>query len=572
MIAFYDRTAYWLFILEIPYIRGKELLSAVKIKLNSLYPGNIADCKIHIRKNGSKKWSYLVFVLNQDTGKTMLPLSPLFIQHLYAQKTTNALFVDKQWLDYVRIENGEIRSSTVKIRDETMSLDDIKNLCDLETDLTVYCDETDKQFFAPLQENNNIKFFDKHTEIKKVDVHKISLFAEKSPVMKKLRILASIAVLSLITLGSWMFYQHHQDENERNAQLRLEQEQLQRAAMERQRENQRLLELRNIYQEIISARTASPFDISVVIAECAEPQTRIQSATFNGNFFQIEGVTNTSLVLLRNFENHRLVSNVRLHQVHPSGGLDTFTLSGTIQPEFVTVDETLPISEQIKILENLIEYETNNALLNSHSSPSAFGEAVNSLFTRWGGTVSTYQFMNDPHYTEVELSLRGTGNGFFNALHEIHTRYRSWDIRLTQIRNLFPRNMLEVVIRVRTEISNENNTNDTPSTTPNPFPIASISRNYFIPAAPIFRPVEQPVIVAPPPIATPVRVERVNWLVYIGSIREDDYVRYIYLRNTRTGSLITLRDNNEGNMRFAFNQAGNIIAYIDDNIFEINRR
>jgi len=54
MIEFYDRTAYWLFVLEIPHVRGKELISAVKFKLSSLYPGNISECNIQIRKNGAK--------------------------------------------------------------------------------------------------------------------------------------------------------------------------------------------------------------------------------------------------------------------------------------------------------------------------------------------------------------------------------------------------------------------------------------------------------------------------------------------------------------------------------------
>ncbi|MCL2881018.1 MAG: hypothetical protein FWF29_12315, partial [Treponema sp.] len=78
MIEFYDRTSYWLFIFEIPHIRGKELLSAITIRLSGVYPGNINDCNIQIRKNGNKKGSHLVFVLKQNAGKTMLPLFPLF--------------------------------------------------------------------------------------------------------------------------------------------------------------------------------------------------------------------------------------------------------------------------------------------------------------------------------------------------------------------------------------------------------------------------------------------------------------------------------------------------------------
>jgi len=38
MTTLYNRASYWLFVLEIPHVRGKELLSAVKIKLTSLLP------------------------------------------------------------------------------------------------------------------------------------------------------------------------------------------------------------------------------------------------------------------------------------------------------------------------------------------------------------------------------------------------------------------------------------------------------------------------------------------------------------------------------------------------------
>lgn len=567
MIELYDRAAYWLFTLEIPLARGKELVSAVKIKLNSLYPGNIESRDIQIRKNGAKKWSYLVFVLDKDTGNKMLPLSPLFIQHLYARETANVIYADKKWLDYIRVENGTINSSIVKIRDETMSLDDVKNLSGEETDLTIFCDKDDREFFAPLQENNNIQFFDSYSELKKIDVHKIALFSAKSPVKKRQRVLAAAAALFLFILSSWTFYQLRQSKNERDAQSRVEQETRQKEVERQKRENEYLLELKNQYQEIIAAKTISPFDLAAIIAECAEPRIRIQSATFNGNFFQIEGITGNSLGLLSNFENHRLVSDVRLHQVHPSFNMDAFTLSGTARPETASIDENLPAGSQIIILENLIESETNYSSRDADLSPSAFGEAVNSLFSGWGCTVSSYQFLNEPSRTEIEFSLRGAGNAFFNALYELKTKHRLWEARVTQIKNLYPRDMLEIIIRVRTTraVSKPGYT-DTPSSgIADPYPVSGISRNYFIPA-PASRPAERA------PVITPARAERVSWLEYVGSIRDDRDIRYIYLKNTRTGAMLKLGNFNEGNMRYISSQTGSIIAYIDDNIYEINGR
>jgi len=574
MIDFYDRTAYWLFTLEIPHVRGKELMPAVRYKLVSLYPGNISECNIQIRKNGTKKWSYLVFVFDKNTGSAMLPLSPLFVQYVYARKTANILYIGKKWLDYVCIEDGAIKSSTVKIKNETLLLDDVKSLCGTETNLTIYGDKTDRILLASYLENNNIRFFDNHTELKNIDAHKISLFTEKSPVIKRRRILAVAAILLLLVAGSWLLYQRSRNENELSDQLRLEQERLQKAALEQQHETQRLLELKLQYQEIITAKTVTPFDIAAVIAECADQQTRIQSATFNRNFFQIEGITNNSLNLLHKFENHKLVSNVRLHQVHPAASRDTFTLSGTVQTEMATIDDSLSASEQITILENLIAAEINLASSETPLSPSAFGEAVKALFLKWGCTVNSYQFMNEPHETEVEYSLRGSGNGFFNALYEIKTTRRLWDVRLTQIRNLYPRNMLDIVIRIKTESfqTKTGNISTAPPETNNPYPVAHISRNYFVPV-PLPRVPTEPVIKEPVPVATiPARAEKVSWLEYVGSVNDDNDVRFIYVKNTRTGVMLKLGNLNEGDMRYAAGPSGSIIAYIDDHVYEINRR
>jgi hypothetical protein len=572
MIEFYDRTAYQLFTLEIPHVRGNELVSAVNYKLSSLYPGDIDKQNIQIRKNGSKKWGYLVFVLDKNTGRTMLPLSPLFVQHVFTLKSAHVLYINKLWIDYIHVENGIILSATVKIRTESQLIDDVKDVCAAETGLTIYCDMADKELLASFQEDDNVIFLDSNTELKNIDVHKISLFAEKSPVMKWRRRTIAASVLFVFLIFSLLLYRHRKDESERSALLRLEQEQAQIENLQRQREAQRLSELKIQYQQIISSKVATPFDIAAVISECANPQTRIQSATFNGSFFQIEGISNNSLDLLRKFENHRLVSDARLHQVHPTANRDTFTLSGTVHAETIPIDDsTLSVDEQIAVLENLIALEMNYASSEMQLTPSAFGETAKTLFAKWGCTVSSYQFMNEPQKTEVEFSLRGTGNGFFNALYEIKTNHRLWDVRLTQIRNLYPRNMLDIVLRIRTEYhhSNTGSMPNAPAETPNPYPVAAISRNYF-PPIPAPRTAIEPVIVREQ--LPPARTERVSWLEYVGSVNDDSNTRYIYIKNTRTGDILRLGQFTEGNMRYTISISGSIIAYIDDNIYEINRR
>ena len=570
----YDRTAYLMFALEFPHLRGADLLSAVKYKLNSLYPGDISEKNIQIKKNGAKKWSYLIFVLDKNTGKKMLPLSTLFIKQIYAQKTANVLYADKKWLEYICIENGTIVSSTAIIRDEDSLVDDIRNICDLETKLIVYCDETDKTLFIQFNINNNIQFLDCNTELKKVDVHKISLFSEKSPVIKFRRIMIVILMLIILVTGIILMYRHQQNEKERYARQRFEQQQQKAINLEKQREAQYLAELKQQYKEIISTKTVTPFDIAAVIAECSGTQTRIQSATYNRSFFQIEGISNNALELLSRFEKHRLIKQVRLHQVHPEGNRETFTLSGTVFVESVSIDDSeLTVSEQIELLQNLIAAEQYYDF-ESQLSPSAFGLAVQTLFAKWNCTINSYQFMNEPQRTEIEYSIRGSGNGFFNALYEVKTKHRLWDIHLTQIKNLYPRNLLDIVIRIRTEYLQPDAAPQIiePVNTANTYPVAIISRNFFIPASLPAPRVQEIIRETPAPVPTPQGIEKVSWLEYIGSISDDSGNNSIYVKNSRTGSVIRLGQSGEGDMRYANSQSGGIIAYIDGHIYEISRR
>jgi len=224
------------------------------------------------------------------------------------------------------------------------------------------------------------------------------------------------------------------------------------------------------------------------------------------------------------------------------------------------------------LLENLIALETD-AGTETQLNPSAFGESVNVLFSKWGCTVSSYQFMNEPQNTELEISLTGPVNGFFNALYEIKTRHRLWDIHLTQIRNLFPRNLLDIVVRIKTEYvhSQKAGLNEAQGASTEQYPVANISRNYFTPSqTPAVQrtvSIEQTTVVAPPS-----GVERVSWLEYIGSIYDDNDGRSVYVKDTRTGVIMKLEQGNEGNMRYAATQSGGIIAYINEHSYEINRR
>jgi hypothetical protein len=48
------RTSFSLFIIDVPYLRGKELSSAVRNQIVGLFPGNLEEYVIEIKKTKAK--------------------------------------------------------------------------------------------------------------------------------------------------------------------------------------------------------------------------------------------------------------------------------------------------------------------------------------------------------------------------------------------------------------------------------------------------------------------------------------------------------------------------------------
>jgi len=582
MFEFYDRKLYFLFNFDIPNLRGIELKREIMAKLANVYPGNIDDHIIQIRKNYVKKGEYLVFVLDKNTGNKMLPLSPLFIQSVFAGKTAKILYIDNSWIEYISLENGTLKFSTVKPRDSLKLNEDIKELCGTESVLTLCCNSDDKVLLSSHFTDRNIQFIDSAVEKRKISPYKISLFTKKSPIIKLRKAIAYISIMIILAVLSLLLYGQRKDEFERINQQKIEQEKLQEVKRLEQLELKRLDELKKQYQEIISSKIATPFDIASVIADCSQSETRIQTATFGGGYFQIEGFTHDSLVLLSMFENNRYVSNARLHQVHPVDNREAFTISGTVNIGTTIPDNSLlSLSEQIDKMEKILAEELSYASSEMQLSPSEVGDAIKKLFLNSGCTVNSYQFMNEQNITEVEYILRGPGYSFFSALYEINTKHRMWEVRSVQIRNLYPFNTLDIIVRIRTEYYQPKNykISDTYNEELNIYPISKISRNYYIEPQQHFiaeLDIEQdpvPEILEPEPQQEEsINVENVPWLEYVGTINEDSNNKYIYLKNTRTGEIIKLDQANEGNFRYIMSQTNELIAYIDDHIYEIKRR
>jgi hypothetical protein len=574
MTELFNRTAYSLFILDLPYLKGKELEQAIRFKMLGQYPGNIDEQQLQIRKNATKKGSYLVIVLDKTAGTTMLPLSPLFIQHLFPKQTTTVLLLHKEWAEYCNLENGSLTNTAVTIRDIGHLLTDVVEYAKDAGELAIICNTADKYLFDSLSTRYKIRFFDLENELRKIDPPKISLFSEKSPVVKRRRILSVTLVLILALAVLFHGYRQRQAERDRMNQEQASLEQQTETAKEQRRQLERLAELQGHYTELTSQKTTTPFDMARVIADCSGAGIRLQSVTFNSSFFQIEGTTPNSLQMLANFEKHRQVQEARLHQVHPSASRDSFSMSGVILPEIITVDAGMPVQEQIAMFEFLIEHERKNTASNESLSPSAFGETLTSLLRKHGAQVTSYRFAANSATMEMEYVIRCSSAIFFNFLYAISENHPTWEINRVQIRNLYPQNALDIVFMVKTQYAADGTEDHQPltelPTEAKPYPIASITKNYFIPPT---RPITttQPAV---EPVSVPalqVNAERVSWLEYVGTVNNSEN-RLIFVKNTRTGEIIRLNYAENGDMRYIINNSGNIIVYMSNNMYEITRR
>jgi hypothetical protein len=571
MIEIYDRTQFSVFILEIPRLKGKELREAVRFKMVGMYPETPADENIHIIKNGKKKWSYLVFILDH-AEKGLLPLSTLFMQRYFSKKDASVLYIDKNWVEYAGIEHGCVVQNTVRQRNDERLFEDISLQFGNKTkNITVFGDEKDRVLFLNRQDNYTYSFHNLNHESRNTSVHNYALNRHMSPLVQRFRIMSIMTIAISLTAFSFIIYRNHSQEREKRTQEQREHEYNRLDEEKRKKELDLLTERMAMYQELTANKTPNPSEMAFIISECLDNVTIIKSITFNEGFFQIDGSNRNALLLLQNLEKNGRVREARLHQVHPENGREAFSLSGIIIPYIETVNTMTNIKEQIAALEVLIEREKN---VKEPMSPSEFGDAVTGILLKWKCLVNAFQYLaGGETITEIEYTLRGTSANFFNFLREI-SDHAAWEIPMMQIRNLYPMNSLDVVFRIRTTYNPPANmalmtgNHDMPD----PYPVEHITRNYY--AGPVFNTVRiQPVeSQTTPPINTPQRMERAPWLEYIGLVKREDNESMLYVKDTRADSIIRLILSDSGDMRYHITGNGTITAYIDGRIYEISKK
>jgi hypothetical protein len=577
------RGSYSLLIVEIPRLRGRELEEAIRHHLSGIYPGNIEKSRVAIRKNGRNKWSYLVFVFAEEPAGP-LPVSTLLVQRHFAGKNARAVYAESEWVEFIQIERGAVLRSAVKNR-ALVSLPDGAAAFFGSQDrnpaepITVFCREADRPLFQSPEHRASFALRSLEKTAGKADIPGISLFRHLSPGLKRRRIF--LTFLSLVPLlgGVCFLNQYRASVQEKTARARREQELRDRVLEAERREQRQLAELRSAYEAAAADKRADPYETAGLIALCLEPdpirrapKARIISATIKEGFFQFEAYAPDALEVLRAFENNRRIRAPSLGQIHPSDGGERFTLSGTALPEVERVDPALPADVQRAALERLAA-EIQAPGGKTGLTPAAFGGEVRSLLAKWACGTGSYQYLNSGK--EMEFSVRAPSGGFFGFLRDASDS--GWNFTLVRINNLAPRNLVDVIFRIKIPVAE---TADAAGDAAGdgaayvtaaahgqheaPLPVAVISRPYTPAYAPA---VESPTAspVPEPSVSPPVSPAEIPRLEYLGTISDRNERQFIYVKNTKTGELISL-EMNGGATGYRILESGAVEARINGNV------
>jgi hypothetical protein len=570
-----DRTSFSLFIIDIPHLRGQELHKAVQNYLVGLYPDNLEQYIVLVRKNGRKKWSYLVFILKKTIIKKPLPVSTLFISRRFSGKDSRVIYCNGGWIEFIQLSKEGLVKSAVKLREDFNFEENIRDFFgpDLK-DIDIFCTESERIFISGLNPQYKITIHALEKELGKLPKYKVSLFEQYSGEKKLQKVLLFIFIAGLLAGAGRMFYQYRKSIEEETIRNRQSQEARQRQIEAEQREQQRLIELQTRYNSLVEGKTAGPYETAEVISGCFNERGRIQSLTIKEGDFQLEAYAPDALAVLSAFEKDKKIRNPMLQQIHPLNGEERFSISGTVLPAIGRIEPDLPVKEKIVILENAIaEMES---VLNGRAgiSPSLFGVNIRSLLLKWGCTIQSYQYLSIQDKGEIEFSINVSSGRFFSFLREASLNDTEWIFTLVQIRNLAPQNSLDIVFRVNSDAL-VTETLDLPLIQEEdgrqPPDISLISRRFYIPPPPAPpRVIMEPPPAEPPP--PPQKAEPASWLEYLGTVSDNTDSQFIYVKNTRSGTLLKLVHAGEGDMRYSVSPMGNIEAYIDGKLYEIRRR
>ena len=585
---FIPRPEYQVFPVELPPLSRKEREKAAINKLRGIYPGTLDDKYIVIHPNASRN-AYLLMVFNDTLQDNPLSISTLAAAKLCKKSNKNCIIAWDGWLEYLVLEEGRVVSSMVHIietnladqlteqaiqwfgftqnqEDESAVDESAAVAIESSVIIEVFCSKSDIPSKTPVINGEFVFYF---TDIEKALLpysrSAWSCFPKRLPqVKRRRRLFAFAACLALIVIAIFLqdWYKSREAEiaARREADRRSALEAAEKRAME-----ERLSLLQLAWEEQLAEHHIGIYTSLEVLASSLSPAIRISSASIKEDgSFSLEAISTDAIAALLSLQGHPEIYNAVIGTIVWDGGLEQFTVSGTV------VQAPLMPAENLSDLEKIAWYEAVLANFVQHTTmpdtAAAAAAEVRGLLERHRLYISRFRYLDTTidNGWIIECSISGSGIQMVELLQEAALiEY----IQITALDTRNRQNNIDAVITFFVRGPGSERFRRDYETHPSTARIAALYGSLpgrFLAASPVEIPepvtsgvpssVLTPISASTPPVGS-------GLLEYVGFIGITDGRRYIYVKDTRSGELYRLVEG-DGNYSYRVSSTGAIIAML----------
>lgn len=539
---------YSVFISQLPNLKYEEIKEAAKFKIKNLYPGNIDNIELFIKKNGSKKNSYIILAIEKKILNDDKPISFLYLFNENKDKNNNLIFISDDYIELLEIENFSLRKYTTFSLGKYESFDNFINEQSIDT--------------------NNFNIIDVSNGKKILINEKKCLLTKifhKSLLKMSLKFfLVSLCLLLSVVVFSMLYVKKNRDkkiEAEISAKLIEEQDKA-------NKEKLRLLDsLKNDYLLVQKSTKRNVYEILFLLTNKLSIDTKILQIDIIGNTFKFEAISKDSLQNLRNFEQMNDLESCMIHQVKPIDNMEKYTLSGNVKNNFYTPDGNLSVNEQIDWYKNALhELEKKEKILNEISI-SSLGDYIRENILIYKGEITSFQYIQNQSSNEMEFAFTTDSKNFFSIISLLSDKQQLFTITKFSIKTGVA-NGASVIFRIDVGGSEKGTTEYK----------SQIQNKIFIEEENIkniarFFEVDKKTKITP---TTSVKIKEKELEQIPNAPRDYVFVSEvddskIYVKNTSTNQLIKLELTKDGNMGYFYNDKGELIILIDNKKYRLVR-
>jgi len=539
---------YSVFISQLPNLKYEKIKEAAKYKIKNLYPGNIDNIELFIKKNGSIKNSYIILAIEKKILNDDKPISFLYLFNENKDKNNNLIFISDDYIELLEIENFSLRKYTTFSLGKYESFDNFINEQSIDT--------------------NNFNIIDVSNGKKILINEKKCLLTKifhKSSLKMSLKIfLVSLCLLLSVVVFSMLYVKMNRDkkiEAEISAKLIEEQDKA-------NKEKLRLLDsLKKDYLLVQKSTKRNVYEILFLLTNKLSIDTKILQIDIIGNTFKFEAISKDSLQNLRNFEQMNDLESCMIHQVKPIDNMEKYTLSGNVKNNFYTPDGNLSVNEQIDWYKNALhELEKKEKKLNEISI-SSLGDYIRENILIYKGEITSFQYIQNQSSNEMEFAFTTDSKNFFSIISLLSDKQQLFTITKFSIKTGVA-DGASVIFRIDVGGSKKGTTEYK----------SQIQNEIFIEEENIkniarFFAVDKKTKITP---TTSVKIKEKELEQIPNAPRDYVFVSEvddskIYVKNTSTNQLIKLELTKDGNMGYFYNDKGELIILMDNKKYRLVR-